>query len=215
MFSLPDIFVKMGNKCCSGDHKKGIIDTSNPPLQIIKEAQRKYFNSHIENDLDSSCDEDDKEDSLDGLYGSQASLVNGDDDAFENTTLSSSILIDTANILLSTMNTSADDDSSSVMGSSNVKNNTSKQDQSSATNTLTRKECSKTNVKTEPVVKRRDKTKYIRLSKRGNFFSIFNSEDRKARSVDPKMYMYPFENLVFEGGGNKGLAYCGAVRVSC
>ena len=26
-------------------------------------------------------------------------------------------------------------------------------------------------------------------------------------------YVYPFENIVFEGGGNKGLAYAGAVRV--
>ena len=26
-------------------------------------------------------------------------------------------------------------------------------------------------------------------------------------------YVFPFENVVFEGGGNKGLAYCGAVRV--
>ena len=27
-------------------------------------------------------------------------------------------------------------------------------------------------------------------------------------------YIYPFENLVFEGAGNRLLAYCGAVRVS-
>lgn len=27
-------------------------------------------------------------------------------------------------------------------------------------------------------------------------------------------YCFPFENIVFEGGGSKGLAYCGAVRVS-
>lgn len=26
-------------------------------------------------------------------------------------------------------------------------------------------------------------------------------------------YNFPFENLVFEGGGNKALAFCGAVRV--
>lgn len=31
--------------------------------------------------------------------------------------------------------------------------------------------------------------------------------------VDLTKYDFPFENLVFEGGGNKGLAYCGAVRV--
>ena len=68
----------------------------------------------------------------------------------------------------------------------------------------------------EPRVNRRKnkKSKHIRLSKRANFFSILNTEDKKARNVDPKMYDYPFENIVFEGGGNKGLAYCGAVRVS-
>ncbi len=27
-------------------------------------------------------------------------------------------------------------------------------------------------------------------------------------------YSFPFENVVFEGGGNRCLAYCGAVRVS-
>ena len=27
-------------------------------------------------------------------------------------------------------------------------------------------------------------------------------------------YEFPFENIVFEGGGNKALAYCGGVRVS-
>ena len=27
-------------------------------------------------------------------------------------------------------------------------------------------------------------------------------------------YSFPFENLVFEGGGSKALAFCGAVRVS-
>ncbi len=27
-------------------------------------------------------------------------------------------------------------------------------------------------------------------------------------------YLYPFENLVFEGAGNRLLAYCGAVQVS-
>ena len=31
--------------------------------------------------------------------------------------------------------------------------------------------------------------------------------------VDLTKYDFPFKNLVFEGGGNKGLAYCGAVRV--
>lgn len=37
--------------------------------------------------------------------------------------------------------------------------------------------------------------------------------DRVALKIDPKDHTYPFENLVFEGGGSKGLACCGAVRV--
>ncbi|KAL4222119.1 hypothetical protein ACF0H5_018159 [Mactra antiquata] len=37
--------------------------------------------------------------------------------------------------------------------------------------------------------------------------------DNKVMGVDVYQYEYPFENLVFEGGGNKGLAYCGALRV--
>ncbi|KAJ8313899.1 hypothetical protein KUTeg_008460 [Tegillarca granosa] len=43
--------------------------------------------------------------------------------------------------------------------------------------------------------------------------SVLSDVDERAIKVDPKDYIYPFENLVFEGGGNKGLAYCGAVRV--
>lgn len=53
----------------------------------------------------------------------------------------------------------------------------------------------------------------IRFRKRGRFFSVLDKVDRKARNVDPKDYDYPFENIVLEGGGNKGIAYCGAVRV--
>ena len=29
-----------------------------------------------------------------------------------------------------------------------------------------------------------------------------------------EQYIFPFENVVFEGGGNKCLGYCGSVRVS-
>nr|XP_034309105.1 uncharacterized protein LOC105339290 [Crassostrea gigas] len=36
--------------------------------------------------------------------------------------------------------------------------------------------------------------------------------DLVAMKIDPKDHTYPFENLVFEGGGSKGLAYCGAVK---
>ncbi|XP_069124132.1 uncharacterized protein [Argopecten irradians] len=34
-----------------------------------------------------------------------------------------------------------------------------------------------------------------------------------ARQINPAEHDFPFENIVFEGGGSKGLAYCGAVRV--
>ncbi|XP_021364180.1 uncharacterized protein LOC110457300, partial [Mizuhopecten yessoensis] len=43
--------------------------------------------------------------------------------------------------------------------------------------------------------------------------SILNDLEVTAMKVDVADYEYPFENLVFEGGGNKGLAYCGVVRV--
>ncbi|PVD30055.1 hypothetical protein C0Q70_09316 [Pomacea canaliculata] len=36
---------------------------------------------------------------------------------------------------------------------------------------------------------------------------------KKATTLDPRDYDYPFENLVLEGGGNKGIAYCGAIKV--
>ena len=35
-------------------------------------------------------------------------------------------------------------------------------------------------------------------------------EDKYA---DIKQYKFPFENVVLEGGGVKGLAYCGAIQV--
>ena len=52
-----------------------------------------------------------------------------------------------------------------------------------------------------------------------NFFSVFTQSVRRKAAklrtdkVDFTQYSYPFENLVFEGGGVKALAYCGAVRV--
>lgn len=41
----------------------------------------------------------------------------------------------------------------------------------------------------------------------------YDEVDQKVAQVDLNRYAFPFENLIFEGGGNKGLAYCGAVRV--
>lgn len=41
----------------------------------------------------------------------------------------------------------------------------------------------------------------------------YDEADAKVMSVNIDYYEYPFENLAFEGGGNKGLAYCGAIRV--
>jgi len=43
--------------------------------------------------------------------------------------------------------------------------------------------------------------------------SILNEIEIQAMDTEPVHYNYPFENLVFEGGGNKGLAYCGVIRV--
>ena len=38
-------------------------------------------------------------------------------------------------------------------------------------------------------------------------------EDEAAAKVRPELWDFPFENLVLEGGGNKGVAYAGLVRV--
>ncbi|KAK7494691.1 hypothetical protein BaRGS_00014089 [Batillaria attramentaria] len=43
--------------------------------------------------------------------------------------------------------------------------------------------------------------------------SLIEQVDKKAHNADPRDYDYPFENVVLEGGGNKGIAYCGAIRV--
>ncbi|PVD30056.1 hypothetical protein C0Q70_09317 [Pomacea canaliculata] len=42
--------------------------------------------------------------------------------------------------------------------------------------------------------------------------SHYDDVDFRARRENPAKYRFQFENLVFEGGGNKGLAYCGAVK---
>ncbi|CAG5119290.1 unnamed protein product [Candidula unifasciata] len=42
--------------------------------------------------------------------------------------------------------------------------------------------------------------------------SSWDDTDSRAVHVRPEMFEYPFENLIFEGGGNKGLAYCGAIQ---
>ena len=47
--------------------------------------------------------------------------------------------------------------------------------------------------------------------------SLTSLSSRYSDTVDKDeiaKYEYPFENLVFEGGGAKGLAYCGVIRVS-
>lgn len=52
------------------------------------------------------------------------------------------------------------------------------------------------------------------------FFAIsdFNEENPKVgveeSGIDVTKYKYPFTNMVCEGGGIKGLAYCGVARVS-
>lgn len=41
--------------------------------------------------------------------------------------------------------------------------------------------------------------------------SILNEIEKKAMSINPKDHSFPFENLVFEGGGSKGHAYSGVL----
>lgn len=53
----------------------------------------------------------------------------------------------------------------------------------------------------------------ISLKMQGRSFSCLNEVEEIAIKVEPSDYEYPFENLVFEGGGNKGLAYCGAMKL--
>lgn len=43
--------------------------------------------------------------------------------------------------------------------------------------------------------------------------SISDELDSSETKMKLANYKYPFENLIFEGGGNKGLAYCGAIKV--
>ncbi|XP_005094079.1 uncharacterized protein LOC101851335 [Aplysia californica] len=182
----------MGNKCCGGGNSlKGKEDVVSPALLAIREAQRKYFNSHIESDVDDS--EEDNEDSTDGLYGSMGSL---DTDSVDG------LLMDD-----SQTSTGASGNAQTPLSNGSVASGSNGVGNGSAESGTVVKE-SKSTVK-----KRRARAKLIRLSKRGNFFSILNTEDKRARAVNPVMYDYPFENVVFEGGGNKGLAYCGCVRL--
>lgn len=58
-------------------------------------------------------------------------------------------------------------------------------------------------------VERRKGMKRLRTLVSQNYDEV----DAQVIKVDIDHYDFPFENLVFEGGGNKGLAYCGAVRV--
>ncbi|RUS74313.1 hypothetical protein EGW08_017922 [Elysia chlorotica] len=285
----------MGNKCscpCSRRPKpKEKPDSSNPALLIIREAQRKYFNSHIESDIDDSDDDldIDQEDSVDNMYGSVDSLdvidsVSVDsqlDESGHSSKISRRIsaevkssqhaahagaenssalplLARTSSGLVAngvndnekgdgaeeskrdsgngsathivpsgdnnsaapSSTTAADDadhaHNNCMDGSRNNsfkgEDSTKRAEDNASENDNTTKQSGGNGAR--PNVKRRDKKrKFISLSRRGDFFSIFNTEDKKARSVDPSKYEYPFENLVFEGGGNKGLAYCGAVRL--
>lgn len=43
--------------------------------------------------------------------------------------------------------------------------------------------------------------------------SVLNEIEMKVMSINPKDHSYPFDNLVFEGGGSKGHAYAGAIKV--
>ncbi|KAK3109157.1 hypothetical protein FSP39_024196 [Pinctada imbricata] len=43
--------------------------------------------------------------------------------------------------------------------------------------------------------------------------SVLTDLEVKAMNINITDHRFPFENLIFEGGGNKGLAYCGAIRV--
>ncbi|GFO21424.1 hypothetical protein PoB_004792900 [Plakobranchus ocellatus] len=294
----------MGNSCSSRSarRRKSREQDANPALLMIREAQRKYFNSHIESDLDDSEEdlEIDNEDSID-IYGSEDSLDNIDSvsvdshlESRRSSKTAQQMNSDIRSVLNSSLPPSEEGRSSSasppqtkssgaVAPSSQILNEGAIKDQSgrdsgngsvvqivvateatvtaaeptgttqsitdaiettkdssTAENSLTEDHASHSvhaylkrrfslrkddstedkakkdrNGSAKPTVRRRNKKrKYITLSRRGNFFSIFNQEDKKARSVDPSKYEYPFENLVFEGGGNKGLAYCGAVRVS-
>lgn len=42
---------------------------------------------------------------------------------------------------------------------------------------------------------------------------IIKEVECEPESVDPADYDFQFENLVLEGGGAKGIAYCGAIKV--
>ncbi|CAG5125632.1 unnamed protein product, partial [Candidula unifasciata] len=198
----------MGNKCCKSEKIKE--KPENPSLKLIREAQLKYYNSHIESDSD---EDDDKDESTDeGLSGSE-----GSQQSLDNAAMETSLMADCESALQSTFDINVEDMSSCVLRSYRINNNDnieSQLDGDAITSCSTGDGAGSKPAgdKGKHYVKRRHNAKYIRLSNSRDFYSIFNTEDKKARSVDPKMYQYPFENIVFEGGGNKGLAYCGAVK---
>ncbi|XP_055866055.1 uncharacterized protein LOC106061303 [Biomphalaria glabrata] len=181
----------MGNKCFN--RKKKDVPDANQALVLIREAQKKYYSSHIEEQDDS---DNEREESTDINFGSQDSLDMLDTEP----ALPARCSIDLSSIQSSM-------DSLDVSGINNNK-------EGDGVHILDGTPESTASLRGRSRnAKKRAKAKFIRLSKRANFFSIFNEEDKKARNVDPKMYSYPFENIVFEGGGNKGLAYCGAVQL--
>lgn len=185
----------MGSRLCTGRKKKK-PESINPSLLLIKQAQEKYFHSHVESDTD---DSDVMEESTDAMFTSQDSLDNLDIESGE------------AERWIEDRSTATPQDSACTLNQ--ISTIAAQNDESIKSIDTADEQSPVENRKREG--RKRSRAKYIRLSKRENFFSIFNEEDKKARSVDPKLYTYPFENIVFEGGGNKGIAYCGAVRVSC
>ncbi|KAL8563991.1 hypothetical protein ACOMHN_025322 [Nucella lapillus] len=70
----------------------------------------------------------------------------------------------------------------------------------------------KTRQTVKPRIIPKGRTSFHPLGRYDRSSSFHDDVDRQAAKTNPFDYTYFFENLVFEGGGNKGLAYCGAVR---
>ena len=51
------------------------------------------------------------------------------------------------------------------------------------------------------------------LTTPGNMATTKNKDENKDDLEELKGYEYPFTNLVMEGGGSKGMAYVGALKV--